>query len=144
MQSLAHPAPRPNTRELRALELYRERGRDIQRIAEDIYRVPSQDGTRSYDVHYGQREECPCPDHLYRGVNCVHILAVGVYHAKHRRRVSIAGDPFAAAPRQLRYQDHPHACTDGYVYLGHTTIDEDGEEDEVFEALPCRRCADSR
>jgi hypothetical protein len=33
-------------------------------------------------------------------------------------------------------QDHPHACMDGYVYLGYT--DEDGEE--AVEALPCRRC----
>jgi hypothetical protein len=34
--------------------------------------------------------------------------------------------------------DHPHACTGGYVYLGYT--DEDGEE--AVEALLCRRCAE--
>jgi hypothetical protein len=40
-------------------------------------------------------------------------------------------------------QDHPHACMDGYVYLGYTAIDEEtGEEVERVEALPCRRCAE--
>ena len=40
-------------------------------------------------------------------------------------------------------QDHPHACLDGYVYLGYTAVDEEsGEEVERVEALPCRRCAE--
>jgi len=40
-------------------------------------------------------------------------------------------------------QDHPHACLDGYVYLGYTTMDEEtGDEVERVEALPCRRCAE--
>jgi hypothetical protein len=40
-------------------------------------------------------------------------------------------------------QDHPHACLDGYVYLGYTALDEEtGEEVERVEALPCRRCAE--
>jgi hypothetical protein len=37
---------------------------------------------------------------------------------------------------EVREQDHPHACWDGYVYLGYT--DDDGEEQ--IEKLPCRRC----
>ena len=41
-------------------------------------------------------------------------------------------------------QDHPHACLNGYVYLGYTYTGEDGDEVEAFEAIPCRRCADSR
>jgi hypothetical protein len=41
-------------------------------------------------------------------------------------------------------QDHPHACMNGYVYLGYTAIDEEtGEEVERVEALPCRRRADN-
>jgi hypothetical protein len=32
-------------------------------------------------------------------------------------------------------QDHPHACTDGVVYIGHLV-------EEVFDAVPCRRCAE--
>jgi hypothetical protein len=40
-------------------------------------------------------------------------------------------------------QDHPHACLNGYVYLGYTVFDkETGEELERVEALPCRRCAE--
>jgi hypothetical protein len=40
-------------------------------------------------------------------------------------------------------QDHPHACLDGCVYLGYTTMDEEtGDEVERVEALPCRRCAE--
>jgi hypothetical protein len=39
----------------------------------------------------------------------------------------------------------PHACTDGVVCVGHLVEDPGtGEEVEVFEAVPCRRCADSR
>jgi hypothetical protein len=41
-------------------------------------------------------------------------------------------------------QDHPHACMNGYIYLGYTYTGEDGDEVEAFEAIPCRRCADSR
>jgi hypothetical protein len=41
-----------------------------------------------------------------------------------------AGDPFAYAG------DHPHACMDGWVFLGFE--DEDGEEH--IECVPCRRC----
>jgi hypothetical protein len=37
-------------------------------------------------------------------------------------------------------QDHPHACLEGVVYIGHL-VEEDGEEVERVEALPCRRCA---
>jgi hypothetical protein len=38
-------------------------------------------------------------------------------------------------------QDHPHACMDGWVFVGHLVEDSStGEEVEIFEALPCRRC----
>ena len=54
--------------------------------------------------------------------------------------ISPAGDPFHAAPDD---QDHPHACLNGYVYLGYTAVNEEtGEEIERVEALPCRRCAE--
>ncbi len=118
--SLAHPRTVPNSRELRALELYRTRGRDIQQIAPGVYRVPSQDGSRSYDVLYGDLEECPCPDHQHRGVNCVHILVVGIYHAKHRR---------------------PCVCNDGWVSMEVEVIDPETGEEALEEALYlCRRC----
>jgi hypothetical protein len=41
-------------------------------------------------------------------------------------------------------QDHPHACLNGYIYLGYTALDEEtGEEVERVEALPCRRCSEA-
>ncbi len=37
---------------------------------------------------------------------------------------------------------HPHACSDGLVFLAHTVFDEEvGDEVERIEAMPCRRCA---
>ena len=42
-------------------------------------------------------------------------------------------------------EDHPHACTDGLVFLTYTVFDETvGEEVERLEVVPCRRCATSR
>ena len=39
--------------------------------------------------------------------------------------------------------ERPHACNDGVVYIGHLVQDPGtGEETEVIEAVPCRRCAE--
>ena len=40
--------------------------------------------------------------------------------------------------------ERPHACNDGVVYNEHQVVGEDGEEVEVVDAVPCRRCTDSR
>jgi hypothetical protein len=41
--------------------------------------------------------------------------------------------------------ERPHACNDGVVYIGHFVEDPGtGEEVEVFEAVPCRRCAEEK
>jgi hypothetical protein len=62
-----------------------------------------------------------------------------------KHTISPAGDPFYAASRRDEYLDqdpvHPHGCIAGVVYIGHLVIGEDGEEVEVFEAVPCRRCS---
>jgi hypothetical protein len=34
------------------------------------------------------------------------------------------------------------ACYEGVVYIGHLVEDEDGDTAEVFEPIPCRRCAE--
>jgi hypothetical protein len=40
---------------------------------------------------------------------------------------------------------HPHACTEGLVFLTYTVFDENvGDEVEHLEVVPCRRCAGSR
>ena len=39
--------------------------------------------------------------------------------------------------------ERPHVCTDGDVYIGHLVEDPGtGEEVEVIEGVPCRRCAE--
>ncbi len=120
--SLTQESRTTTTREDRALALYRERGDEIREVSADVFRVPSCTGRGTYQVDYAE-ETCQCPDFTYRDETCKHLLAVGVFYAKARRRADT--------------QDHPHACQNGYVYLGYTS--EDGEE--VVEALSCRRCA---
>jgi hypothetical protein len=58
-----------------------------------------------------------------------------------KHTISPAGDPFTAAPHHDDHVERPHACTDGVVFIGHQVVGEDGEEVEVIEAVPCRRCA---
>ena len=141
-QSLAHPAPASTTelnalasRALRGLHLYEEYGGEILPLSPDIFLVPSQDGKKMYRVQYGEHEYCSCPDHNYRGVNCVHIYALGIAIAKGRfaHPEVRAGDPFAHAGRCR--------CYNGVVYLGELVEDpETGEEAEVIHRVPCRRC----
>jgi hypothetical protein len=54
------------------------------------------------------------------------------------------GDPcFLRQRPSTEGQDHSHACNDGVVYIGHLVEDPGtGEEVEVIEAVPCRRCAE--
>jgi hypothetical protein len=100
-----------------------------------MYTVPSCTGRGFYSVDY-RHETCDCPDFLYRGENCKHILAIGVHVAKRRfaHPEVAAGDPFVAAG-----ENRPCACTGGWVFVGH--IDEYGEEREA--SYRCRRCSDS-
>ncbi len=130
---ITHPAPRPNAREQRALELYRTRGHDIRQASpgEDLYLVPSCTGRGFYSVDYSE-ETCDCPDFRRRGENCKHILAVGVLVAKRRSRLRLG-------VRQVC------ACNDGWITLGQLVVDEEtGEEAEEYALYLCRRCADSR
>jgi hypothetical protein len=53
-----------------------------------------------------------------------------------------AGDPFSyAGENASREQDPPHAYDEGWVFLTYTA-ELDGEENEVVEAVPCRRCGE--
>ncbi len=77
-------APRPDTREIRALALYRERGAEIVRTGPHTYEVPSCSGRGSYAVDY-EAESCDCPDaRRHPELNCKHLLAVAVKMAKRR------------------------------------------------------------
>ena len=78
--------PERSSRAERALELYRNHGRDIERVARDLYLVPSCSGRGFYAVTYGgDVEACDCPDHAHHPDGaCKHILAVGILRAKRR------------------------------------------------------------
>jgi hypothetical protein len=46
-------------------------------------------------------------------------------------------------PSSTEEDTHPHACTDGFVFLTYTAYDEDlGDEVERLEVVPCRRCSE--
>ena len=88
-QSLA-PSARPDTRELRALELFQARGHEIERTGPWTYLVPSCTGTGSWAANY-RRESCDCPDFERRRVPCKHVYAVGIHRAKRRGSSRLAG-----------------------------------------------------
>ncbi len=75
---------RLDTREERALALYHARGREIERIAPNVYLVPSCSGDHAYRVDLSD-ESCNCPDaRRHPDLNCKHILAAAVKRAKRR------------------------------------------------------------
>jgi hypothetical protein len=54
-----------------------------------------------------------------------------------------SAQPAHPSTQEHNHQDHPHACLNGYVYLGYTAVDDETDEEvERIEALPCRRCAE--
>lgn len=75
-------------------------------------------------------EVCDCPDFVHYGrehdVCCRHLFAAAIAHGTRR------------GPRQRR-EDRPCACVGGWVYIG---FEEDGQE--RVEAVPCRRCRETR
>ena len=97
------------------------------------------DGSRSYRVASGSKLArsyavspatwgCECPDHGRRRAACKHALACWVLERAYR-------------PSPAGFEEAPHGCYDGLVYIGHLVEDECGEEVEVIEAVPCQRCA---
>ena len=48
-------------------------------------------------------------------------------------------------PSKASEDHHPHACTDGLVFLTYTVFDAAvGEEAERLEVVQCRRCAEAK
>ncbi len=86
MKSLAHPAP-PDTREHRALALYREHHHEIECIGEDRYLVPACSARGGFYVVDYDAETCTCPDaEFHAELCCKHVLCVGIHLAKRRPR----------------------------------------------------------
>ena len=47
-------------------------------------------------------------------------------------------------PTSAEQDTHPHACTEGLVYLTYVVFDEElGDEVERLDVVPCRRCAEA-
>jgi SWIM zinc finger len=141
VKNFTAPPAHPSTREQRGLELYRTRGPEIRQASpgQDLYLVPSCTGRGFYSVDY-REETCDCPDFTHRRENCKHILALAIAIAKGSiaHPELAAGDPFVAAAK-----NRPHACMDGWVFLGRVVEsqhDLDGEV-VVYDRVPCRRCA---
>ncbi len=48
---------------------------------------------------------------------------------------------YSCLERPVSRFEAPHGCIGGYVFIGHLVVDEeDGEEREIIESRPCRRC----
>ncbi len=50
----------------------------------------------------------------------------------------------SSAPLAHPSTEECFVCYGGLVFIGRLELTEEGEEVEVVEAVPCRRCADSR
>jgi hypothetical protein len=111
MQSLAHPAPRPNTRERQALALAEERFEEIAASHRGgLYEVPASGGG-SYDVIYTRDSEaCACKDWEFGHV-CYHVLAAAGVRAK----TGIC----AGCGRRFRYRDLTELTEDNHDNLTH-------------------------
>jgi hypothetical protein len=70
----------PSTREQRGLELYRRGG--IERIARDIYIVPSRSRRRVEYLVDLECQSCECRDHQRTGGACLHVYAAMLYQAR--------------------------------------------------------------
>ena len=85
-QKFSAPAP-PSTREQRGLELYHRGG--IERIARDLYLVPSRTRRRvEYFVDLA-RQFCECRGHARTGAPCKHVYAAMLYQAWLRRSARV-------------------------------------------------------
>ncbi len=85
---------RHDSRELRALALYREHEADIVLTAKDVWSVPS--GSRAHlyhEVHYPaatpEGETCSCEAYSYGYRPCVHILQAAIKAAKRRKAARV-------------------------------------------------------
>ncbi len=70
----------------RGLELYRERGEDVEPLGHGYYKVPGCSGG-SYEVDlavFGGQESCKCPDFRRHKSTCKHIITATLYRAKSR------------------------------------------------------------
>ncbi len=94
--TIAHTAPDSRnrerlTREARGIQLFEERGDEIQQLGRGLYSVPSCTRKGDYLVEYDPRGDarCQCRDFEFHGQDhpCKHIYGVSLFAAKRRRAV---------------------------------------------------------
>ena len=71
----------PETRALRGLALFRDRGEEIEHVEGWTWSVPSCSGKRRYLVDL-KNEVCRCPDRAPEGEVCKHTTAATIARAK--------------------------------------------------------------
>jgi hypothetical protein len=79
-QSRTTKAPK-TTREQRGLQLFRERGDEINHLRGSVWVVPSCSGERRYVVDL-ERDTCSCEDSIRREDRCKHVHAAVIARAK--------------------------------------------------------------
>jgi transposase-like protein/predicted RNA-binding Zn-ribbon protein involved in translation (DUF1610 family) len=87
-------APLTTTREERGKAITEKKGQ-IWRYSNGLYRVKSQSGNGSYQVQKTDLGwKCTCPDHINRGVECKHIIAVKLSFAlREEVKANVVLDP---------------------------------------------------
>ena len=87
-------APLNTTREERGKAITEKKGQ-IWRYSNGLYRVMSQSGHGSYQVQKTNLGwKCTCPDHINRGVECKHIIAVKLSYAlREEVKANVTLDP---------------------------------------------------
>jgi len=125
---------------VKAKTIYKSGG--VERTGPTRYAVTSTSGD-THHVHTAPAR-CSCP----ALVTCSHMAAVDISIAKRHRRRAACKHALACwvlerayRPSPVGFEDVPHGCMGGYVFIGHLVEDESGEEVEVITAVPCRRCA---
>lgn len=119
-----------NTRKIRGRAIF-QKGSEIKRVEEQLYKVNSQSGNGTYDVTYiNSRWVCSCPDHRFRAVKCKHIFAVE-FSLKLRKEVEV---------RKITPINNVSTC----IFCGSTDIVKDGVRHNKGGDIQKFRCGDCR
>ena len=70
-----------------------------------------------------------------------HLMAIEKSSAPHAHPSTDDHDDTIEAQFSGLERLRPCACMNGTIFMGHLVVGEDGEEVEVFEAVPCCRCS---
>lgn len=77
------PYAKTNSQE-QGLQLFRDHSADIWRVEPHLYRVPSRTSSTTVYLVTTRRgaEFCPCEDHHWTGLRCIHLVAALTFRAR--------------------------------------------------------------